>query len=292
MIPRRLLIERAEQAMGMATMRSRIRIREATDLEAQETARLLFDQVWPGEGTQVTPNLLRAIVHGGGYCSIAVDPDLGLPVGAAMAIVARDDDGGVFLHSHMAGVVPEQRDRHIGTALKLHQRLWALRAGIPVVSWTFDPLVRRNAYVNIVKLGVRVEGYHVDFYGAMKDAMNAGDPSDRVVARWEVESMRAAEAAAGARSPVDADTLEQLGAQPLLTVGRAGEPVRVADPERGMPAALVALPSDIIAIRGSDADLASRWRLAVRDVLMSAGEAGLRIEDITHDGSYLLIRED
>ncbi len=72
----------------------------------------------------------------------------------------------VHLHSHMAAVLPQAADRGIGTALKLHQRAWALRHEIDRIVWTFDPLVRRNARLNLTKLGgVGVE-YLVDFYGA------------------------------------------------------------------------------------------------------------------------------
>ena len=285
---REALLDGAAQASAAAALRSGVRIHEATDLDSQASARGIFDRVWPADDTQVTPNLLRAIVHAGGYCSLAVDPAGMTVVGAAMAIVGRDGEGRPTLHSHMAGVLDGHRDRHIGTALKLHQRLWALRQGIPVVSWTFDPLVRRNAYVNLVKLGVRIGEYHVDFYGEMLDSINAGDPSDRLVAVWEVASDRAAAAAAGGGMPVPAAALD---ARALLAVGAAGEPLRVDDIDADAVAATVAMPDDIVALRERSPEAAARWRLAMREALLDATAAGLHVESITDDGRYLLRRE-
>ncbi|MFM1917368.1 MAG: hypothetical protein RJB01_883, partial [Actinomycetota bacterium] len=146
----------------------------------------IFDEVWPpvGGGTSVPPNLFIALVHAGGYASVAYIDDV--PVGAALGVLGRHRDAQgewhTHIHSHMAGVLEGFRDRHIGTALKLHQRAWCLAEEIDTVVWTFDPLVKRNARLNIWKLGVTIRGYEVNFYGEMPDAVNAGDPSDRIFA--------------------------------------------------------------------------------------------------------------
>ena len=146
----------------------------------------MFDTVWPsGDGsTQIQANLLRAQIHAGGYASAAYRD--GQAVGAAFAFVGRHQADGwhTHLHSHMAAVLAPYRDQHIGAALKMHQRVWALDHDIDTIVWTFDPLVRRNAVLNLMKLGVDVEGFEVDFYGAMDDGINAGDPTDRLFAWW------------------------------------------------------------------------------------------------------------
>ena len=107
------------------------------------------------------------------------------------------------LHSHMAAVLDPFRDQHIGTALKMHQRVWALDHGIDTIVWTFDPLVRRNARVNLLKLGVEVDGFEVDFYGSMDDGINSGDPTDRLFAWWHLDSPRVFAASMGQVIPVD-----------------------------------------------------------------------------------------
>ena len=83
------------------------------------------------------------------------------------------------LHSHAAGVTAAGTGRGIGFALKQDQRAWALERGIGTVTWTYDPLVRRNAFFNLTRLGARPVEYVVDFYGEMTDAINTGQGSDR-----------------------------------------------------------------------------------------------------------------
>lgn len=284
----------AQDAALAAARSSGVRVDVAEDRPTQEAVRAVLDHVWPGdEGTQVTSNLLRALVHAGAYCSLAVDLATGEPVGAALGFPGRDPrvPGGVFLHSHMAGVREGRRDRRIGTALKLHQRWWSLEDGIPVVAWTFDPLVRRNARLNVIRLGVEVRDYHPDFYGVMTDAINAGDRTDRVVAWWELGSERAARAAAGHLAPASAAELRQRGARDLVTAGPDGGPLVQGTPARG-ETLLVALPEDVVALRAASPDLALAWRLAVRDALQGAQAVGLQVSTVTDEGSYVLQPEE
>ena len=60
---------------------------------------------------------------------------------------------GPHLHSHMLATVPEWQSRGVGFALKLAQRAAALDAGFDDVRWTYDPLLARNAWFNLTKLG-------------------------------------------------------------------------------------------------------------------------------------------
>jgi predicted GNAT superfamily acetyltransferase len=256
----------AQGAARTAAERSRVQIRELLDASAQADARRIFDEVWPTDdgATQVRPNLLRALVHAGGYCVGAYDLQSGDILGATVAFVGKHE-GTIVLHSHMSAVVDSARNRHIGTAMKLHQRAWAWERDIPVVTWTFDPLVRKNAYVNLCKLGIQVSGYHVNFYGEMNDAINAGDPTDRLVAWWPVDSQRADRAAEGVIVPVS-------------------HAQAVADGAR-----IVAIPEDIVALRTADPASARAWRLTVRRELQAAFAAGWQVDGITDDGGYVLV---
>ncbi len=115
------------------------------------------------------------MVHSGFYLSGAfID---GKCVGAAFAYPATN--GGLHLHSHMTAVLDEYRDEGVGYASKIDQWNWAKAQKYSHLSWTFDTLVRRNAKLNIVKLGVDVSTSFPNFYGVMPDALNAGDESDR-----------------------------------------------------------------------------------------------------------------
>lgn len=269
-----------------------MRVEVADQPDAMTAARAIFDQVWPGEGTQVTSNLLRALVHAGGYCSVVIDEESERVVGAALAFPARDNSlpGGVYLHSHMAAVVEGMRDRGVGAAIKQHQRAWAIEHGIPVISWTFDPLVRRNAHFNVNRLGVEVRAYHPDFYGVMTDAINAGDRTDRLVAWWVVDSERARLAAKGDLLIPDHSAIA-AEARDLIVIGADGAP-RVAEPPHARETVLVSLPDDVVTLRRTNPDLALQWRLAVRAALTSAFDAGLRVSAVTSAGAYVLAPDE
>ena len=262
-----------------------VQIRMLNDLAEQSKARQLFDLTWSTAGeTQVTSNLMRALVHSGSYLSGAFLEDR--LVGAAFAFPGRDSTGHWHLHSHMAAVLGEVRDRRIGTALKWHQRAWALENGYDTITWTFDPLVRRNAKLNLLKLGVFVSEYYEDFYGDMEDALNAGDATDRVMARWELRSDRTLRAAA-APAGLDPDPVPD-GAVPAILI-QHGQPI-------GSPITpssdvfLVLQPPDIIEVRKADPALAAAWRKAVRSVLSPALARGMEITGFTSDGSYIVER--
>jgi predicted GNAT superfamily acetyltransferase len=247
-------------------------IKAVSDPSDLRLAQRIFDEVWPpssGEGTQIQSNLMRALVHSGGYVSVAWIG--GIPVGAALAVVGRHRDPATgqwhtHLHSHMAGVLEGYRDRRIGTALKMHQRWWALESDIDTVVWTFDPLVRRNAWLNIINLGADVEGYEPDFYGEMNDGINSGDRTDRVFAWWRLESPQAIAASAGETAPLDAVHMVSEG-RDVITI---------------------TTPEDIVEIRMTDTNQALQWRMQMRGEFTEAYGNGYRVIGIDAQGSYVL----
>jgi len=277
--------ERAVDDARMAAEQAGVEIRLLPDLDGQNLARGLLDATWPAdEGTQVTSNLMQALVHSGAYVSGAFIGDR--IVGAAFAFPGRDASGHAHLHSHMAAVLEGMRDRRIGTALKWHQRAWALGVGYETITWTFDPLVRRNARLNLLKLGIYANEYFENFYGDMRDALNIGEASDRILARWELLSERTLKAAA-APNGLEPDVIPKDAAIALTCEN--DEPVLHLD-ALNADVIVAATPMDIIAIRLSDPALAGRWREAVRSVLAPALINGSEITGFTNDGSYLIER--
>jgi predicted GNAT superfamily acetyltransferase len=247
----------------------------------------LFEAVWgAAPGTMLPMGAARALEHAGNYVAGAFDRDGGL-VGAAIGFFGRRDRR-LILHSHIAGVHPAVQGRAVGFALKQHQRAWALAAGIRTVEWTFDPLVRRNTFFNVTKLGVRVVAYHPDFYGPMDDAVNAGEPTDRCVARWDLAAPAAVAAADGAAAEPDRGALLAAGAAVVLDQAPDGAPVT-------RPAAtgtrLAWVPTDVVALRGRAPALAHAWRLALRDTLVGAFRGGFALTGATRDGWYVLTEE-
>ena len=102
-------------------------------------------------------------------------------------------DGRLKHCSHMAGVHPDYRDHGVGYHLKLAQRDHVLAQGLDLITWTFDPLETRNAWLNFHKLGVICHTYIRNLYGAMRATINAGPPSDRFEVEWWIRSQRVVE---------------------------------------------------------------------------------------------------
>ena len=102
-------------------------------------------------------------------------------VGASLAFFGPP--AAAAMHSHVTAVMAGLRSRSLGFVIKQHQRAWALRHGATQVSWTYDPLCRRNAYFNLSNSAPPRSNTCLNFYGQMTDAINAGDESDRLVCR-------------------------------------------------------------------------------------------------------------
>ncbi|WP_242676073.1 GNAT family N-acetyltransferase [Streptosporangium minutum] len=233
-----------------------------------QAADRLLRRVWStqdGEDPPVALDIMCALAHTGGYVAGAfLGEEL---VGAAAGFLAA----GESLHSHVAGVAPEVQGRGVGRAIKEHQRRWAAERGLRSISWTFDPLVRRNAYFNLSRLGARAERYLTDFYGPMTDGINDGDVSDRLFAEWPVDGTRAE----------SSDTSE---ARVILdTSGRVTGP-------GGSAVLKCATPADVERMRRQEPSAARDWRAAQREALGGALAEGYRITGFTPDGWYVLER--
>jgi predicted GNAT superfamily acetyltransferase len=238
----------------------------------------LFIEIWETshQHAPVSPDLLCALSFTDQYVALARAE--GAIVGGSVGFFAADEHG-MHLHSHITGVRAAAQGRRIGYALKLHQRAWAAEHGLGRVSWTFDPLVRRNAYFNLTKLGAVSARYIVNAYGDMADGINAGEPSDRFLAEWDVAPPSAPRVPA---DPSDADA--------ILACAPDGEPV-VTEPAGGTVRAAW-VPEDIVALRRAQPALARDWRLALRDALTTAAADGFMATAMTRDGWYVLERRE
>ena len=170
-------------------------VRPLETLDDARAASALFDRIW-GERRVMGAPLLRAMASHGGQVLAAYRGDE--MIGAQAGLVGIVE-GRPVLHSHITGVAEEAQHQGVGFLLKVAQRQWCLDHGIDRVTWTFDPMVARNAYFNLVKLGAIAERFHRDYYGEMADSFNAGDPSDRLEVVWDLGSERVRRALAGER---------------------------------------------------------------------------------------------
>ncbi len=240
----------------------RLEVRDLTEFARLEQLTGLFRLTWGAREALVPLDLLRALSDGGGMVLGAyAGPEL-----VAGAVGFRSADDPAVLHSHLVGVHPAWHGRGVGRTVKHHQRDWCLRRGITRMSWTFDPLQRRNAVFNIDRLGAYGHAYLVDHYGPIDDALNAGVPTDRVLLRWDLDRAR----------PSVPGT-----AEPILDVDENGAPQRIGDGD-GDGAVRLRIPAEFPARH------ALAWRVALRETMAPRLAAGYRWTGMTRTGWCVL----
>jgi len=272
--------EEAADAASAAASRAGVEIRLLGDVDEFTRVADLFQSIWTkqGEASPVNVETLRALSKAGSYVGGAFEHDE--LVGACFGFFAAPDQRA--LHSHIAGVSARMRGRSVGFALKVHQRAWALEEGLDEISWTFDPLISRNAHFNLVKLAATPTSYHRNFYGHMADALNGADDTDRMLVTWYVRDPRVVAACHG-----EPASTSEHDAAPLLSVGEDLEPLRHRTDARLVR---VALPRDIESLRLAEPARATAWRLALRETLGSALEGGGRVLSFDRSGAYTIDR--
>ncbi len=222
------------------------------------------------ESSYVVPiaTMVGAQLHGGLVLG-AFRPD-GEALGLSFAFLGRSE-GRLCLYSQLTGVVPEAQGLGIGGRMKAAQRSFARDQGIPIVAWAFDPFRLRNARFNLDRLGVTVARYLVNMYGPRTDALNAGRPTDRLIAEWP---------ASNPPPRRDFPVLDDWRSLPRPILG--GRPVGGFSFD---------VPRMVLEMPAEEAD-AEGWREAVRFAFSSAFARGHRAVGIVGDGApgsgYLL----
>lgn len=239
---------------------ARIEVRELDALDELHEASDLLGEIWGvPDNPPMSGELLRALGKADNYVTGAYDDEklVGVCVGFHAQPSART------LHSHIAGITSSVAGRHVGFALKLHQRAWSLDRGIELIEWTYDPLVARNAYFNLAKLGARPAEYLPNFYGAMGDGINGDDDSDRLMVHWQLND-------------------------PTVVGACAGSPLR-PEPPADAVTSWIEVPEDIEGLRLSDPTQARKWRAQVRDQLMPAVAAGWPVLGFDRHRGYQIL---
>jgi len=245
----------------------RLVIAELSELADLAALSRFVDALWQRSTPALPLELLRALTSAGNYTAAAtLDGEL---VGGLTGFLGRHG-GATILHSHILGVAPGMQRRGVGRALKEHQRAWARRRDIASITWTFDPLVARNARFNLVHLGARPTAYLPDFYGPMDDGFNASSPTDRLLVAWPTVPVAAVAVPQGARAVLDVD----------------GDVPVVRDLAGGLRRCR--LPADIVTLRRSDPARAAAWSDALRATLGAAMAAGDEVVGLDDDGAYVL----
>jgi len=253
--------------------------------EPREPARLiaiedLQERAWEMEPRGIVPGTLMGIIaSGGGVLLAAYDRDHGdRPIGFVLGLLARRD-GRLYHASHMLATDPAYQGRGIGAALKRRQRDVALAQGLDLMTWTFDPLIARNAYLNLHKLGAISRTYYEDYYGPMDDRFNGGLPTDRLLVEWRLND------------PVPPVPLSLPAPPTPILVAEGGKPIlRLERALVGAPLS-VWVPGDSTAIKERDPAAALDWRLALRHALSWAFAHGYVVRDFSA-GAYVLLPDE
>jgi predicted GNAT superfamily acetyltransferase len=213
-----------------------VEIRECVSPEDFKQCIELERAVWNDDDIDIMPSRLYMIAKACNAPTIGAFDAEGRLVGFVHTMIGMIDKRAVY-HSHMAAVADRLRDKDIGYRMKLAQRDHALKADIPLIIWTFDPLISRNAHFNLNKLGAIVRRYEVNYYGEGVSTMfDPNVPSDRIFAEWWVGSEHVKSALEGRSIPGSAQSHE----------------------------AAVTIPSDFEAVRTKSLESALEWRLNVR----------------------------
>ena len=225
-------------------------IRDLDTVELIIDAQSLLDSI-RGPERVVDAGTLRALQQSGNYVVGLFDDEGGAErmVGASIAFFGAP--GRRRMHSHITALLPEYRGRGWGRELKEHQRQWAFSRDVGSITWTFDPLVARNAHFFISVLGARVTGYTVNNYGIFGGG-DAGDESDRLDVEWS-----------------------------LADIAKA--------PDDGAIVTTLEIPADVESMRESDPEAAHQWRVRLRTQMEELRERGLKIAGFDAARGYLFI---
>ena len=229
-------------------------IRELNSVEELKRSEAFQREVWGQDDPADNSDIMLAIQHEGGLVAGAFSE--GRMLGFLFGFPTSQPD---VQHSHRLAVHPDSRGMGLGVKLKWYQRDWCLERGITTVRWTYDPLRRVNANLNIARLGATAGTYYHDYYGKM-EGINAGVASDRLLAEWHLTAPEVVHRAENPRTP----------------------PVTGGDLR-------VAIPADFGALLSNNLTGAVAERLRVRAALTAAFADGFRISGFdTKTCEYLL----
>lgn len=220
----------------------------------------------------VTPAMLLVAQKVGGIALGAFTED-GALVGFVFGLTGFRDRRPLHW-SHMLAVRGDWRDRGLGQRLKHAQRERLVAAGVGEMRWTYDPLVARNAHLNLNRLGARVLEYVPDMYGEPASPADRVIGSDRFIVSWDLT----APAPAPGREVVTAPEA------PLIGIEHADGAALPA-----VPTALVAIPPDIQALKQSHPERARRWRVVTRRAFQHYLGAGYEIAGVARHGAEHLV---
>jgi predicted GNAT superfamily acetyltransferase len=261
--------------------------RVARQEEYDECVRIQ-DETWgAGFNERVPSTILRVSQYLGGVTAAAFDSETGRILGFVFGMTGVQE--GRLVHwSDLLAVRPEARNRGLGRRLKLFQRSLVLPLGVTRMTWTFDPLVARNAHLNLNLLAASVAKYVPDMYGAdTGSALHVAVGTDRFIVAWDLTREPPAHPHDhGIGSPPPASLVvnhpDPLGPTPALHTTAELDEVYIA------------VPGDIQQVIAAAPDMARAWRESTRAAFLWYLERGHRVVGFHRteaQGFYHLARE-
>lgn len=272
---------------------SKITIKALRSLADMRVAAELQQVYWGDDIESVVPaHMLYTIVSYGGHALAAMDGNkmIGVLIGLLGTNIQDTDDrpamANLLIASKRMVVLPEYRSGGLGYRLKLAQRDLAIKQGIRLVTWTFDPLRSPNAHLNLRKLGAISPVYHTNYYGteAFGGLVQFGW-SDRLRVDWWVTHNRVEERLNGKRADLKLSQYLDANATIINPAQQTGDflaPSTTLNPPQGS-FALVEIPLNIDAIMGIDEALMQSWQSHIRLVLSDLMNGGFVITDFLRD---------
>lgn len=251
-----------------------ITVRPLVTLDELKACVALQHEVWGKEYDDAVPaSLLQVVSHVGGILAGAFTPD-GEMVGFVFGLTGIKD--GEAMHwSHELGVRSTCRDAGVGRMLKQYQRTELARLGIATIFWTFDPLMAKNAHLNLNRLGARVVEYVENMYGTTKSPLHHGLATDRFIVSWSTAS--------------DTDTapralLDERVQHPVISaepraddvIGEIGDGIGATR----VPLVLLEVPADL---EGMPPARLAAWQASLRTNFERALSAGYAVTGLHRD---------
>jgi predicted GNAT superfamily acetyltransferase len=225
---------------------------------------------WGANERSITPhNVLIAWMHAGGIVLGAFDGDK--MIGFAASFLG-EIQGKRAQWSHIAAVLPDYRRRGVGRLLKFGQREHALKRGIDLMGWTYDPLRKENAIFNVEGLGVTCNILHLEIYGHMEDELNKGRLSDRFEVHWKLNDRRVKDCVSGKRQPFSNPKSPKTYVAQMVN----GEPLVTLPENPDAPEYAIELPAHV---EGSGEPV-HQWNYALRATAIPLFAAGYSVDRI------------
>jgi predicted GNAT superfamily acetyltransferase len=269
----------------------KIVIRAAATIQDCQIIEQLQAQIWGTTERDVIPShVLIIVAKEGGIMLVAMDDSQ--PIGFSVGLLALTKQNRLKLASHMTGVLPQYQSSGVGYQLKLAQRDSALARGLNLITWTFDPLQGRNAYLNLNKLGAVCNTYLRHLYGDMPDELNRGLPSDRFQVEWWIASAHVARRLTGQVPELKLTAFPIVNSTTTLPYGFLSPPSTFDPP--GVSLCWVQVPPDLPSLKTNAPDLALQWRLHTREVFEAYFGTGYRaVNFLRGEGcNYYLLQKE